>query len=271
MKRGWLAAVPLVAAVWSSGCYVGDFGYSYRESVEETRPLAANGTFRLENTNGRITISTWDEPRVRIEAEKAAGSRHALRDLEVVVKGEGDEVAVETRQPRIRWLGSSGRVEYRVTVPRKAHLSVRSVNGRVEIDGVEGPVKASTVNGSVELTELAGEVDASTVNGSVTARLTHLDPESRNEIDTTNGTVRLTLPRDADADLEARTVNGRIHCDFDLESEARSSRRRLEGRIGRGGARFELHTVNGSVHVSRGLATADARRPAEDEPGRDGR
>lgn len=269
MKRGWLAATPLVAAVWLSGCFVGDFGYAYRETVEETRSLAANGTFRLENTNGRVTISTWDEPRVRIEAEKAAGSRHSLRNLEVVVKGEGDEVTVETRQPRVHWLGHSSKVDYRVSLPRHARISVRSVNGRVEVDGVEGRVEAKTVNGSVELTHVAGEVEASTVNGSVTARLDRLDPESRNEIDTTNGAVRLTLPRDADADIEARTVNGSIRCDFDLADKTRSSRRRLAGRIGSGGARFKLHTVNGSVRVNRGFASADARRPAEAEPGGD--
>ena len=271
MKRGWLAAAPLVAALSLSGCVAGEFGYSYRESVEETRPLASNGTFRLDNTNGRVTVATWDEPRVRIEAEKAAGSRHALRDLEVVVTGEGDRVTVETRYPRRHWLGGSGKVDYHVSLPREARISVRSVNGRVEIDGVLGSVKASTVNGSVELTHVGGEVAASTVNGSVTASLTRLDPSARSEIETTNGAVRLTLPRDAGAEIEARTVNGRIHCDFELAEGGRSSRHRLEGRIGSGGARIELRTVNGSVRVDRGLATADARRSAEEEPGRDHR
>jgi Toastrack DUF4097 len=265
MKRCWLAVVPVVAALWLSGCYVGDLGYSYRESVDETRSLSANGTFRLENTNGRVTVSTWDEPRVRIEAEKAAGSRHALQDLEVVVKGEGDSVSVETRYPRSHWFGGSGKVDYRVSLPRNARVTVSSVNGRVEVDGVVGSVKATTVNGRVELTHVGGDVSASTVNGSVSASLSRLDASSHQEIETTNGAVRLTLPRDAGAEIDARTVNGSIHCDFDLAAGARSTRHRIEGRIGGGGARIDLSTVNGSVRIDEGFATAEARKPAEEQ------
>ncbi len=52
-------------------------------------------------------------------------------------------------------------------------------------------------------------------------------------------------------------MNGRAHCDFDLAGGT-SSRRKLEGRIGEGGARFELRTVNGSATIDRGLSTASA-------------
>jgi DUF4097 and DUF4098 domain-containing protein YvlB len=269
MKRGWLAAAPAVAVLFLSGCFAGDFGLGLgeRETVEETRSLAPNGSFELENTNGRVTVTTWDESRVRIEAEKAASTRSALRDLEVVIKGEGDKVSVETRYPHHVFFGRAGRVDYRISVPRTAQVRVRSVNGRVEIDGVAGAVNASTVNGAVELTHLGGKVAASTVNGSVTASLARLDPDSSNDIDTTNGSVRVTLPSDAGAEIDARTVNGSIHCDFDLSEGGRSGRHRLEGTIGKGGARFQLRTVNGSVHVDRGLAASAARRPAEAEPG----
>ena len=76
--------------------------------------------------------------------------------------------------------------------------------------------------------------------------------DGHNRLGTTNGTVRLTLPRDASANVEAGTVNGSAHCDFDLDEGARVSRRKVEGRIGRGGARFELRTVNGSASIDRG-------------------
>jgi hypothetical protein len=269
MKRGWLAAAPATLALFLSGCVAGDYGLGLgeHETVEETRTLAPNGAFQLENTNGRITVTAWDESRVRIEAEKAASTRSALRDLEVVITGEGDKVSVETRYPHHVFFGRAGRVDYRITVPRTAQVRVRSVNGRVEIDGVAGAVKASTVNGALELTHLGGELEASTVNGSVTASLARLDPRSSNDIDTTNGAVRLTLPSDAGAEIDARTVNGSIHCDFDLSEGGPSGRHRLSGTIGKGGARFQLRTVNGSVHVDRGMTASLTHRPAEAEPG----
>ena len=93
-----------------------------------------------------------------------------------------------------------------------------------------------------------------------------LRPDGSSRLRTTNGSVRLTLPRDANAEIDARTVNGGVGCDFELEN-GRKSRRRIEGRIGTGGARFDLAAVNGSVNVDRGLSgRLEARPPAEEAP-----
>jgi DUF4097 and DUF4098 domain-containing protein YvlB len=116
------------------------------------------------------------------------------------------------------------------------------------------------------VTDAAGEVRASAVNGSVEARLASVDPAGRSRLHTTNGSVRLTLPSDASADVEARTVNGSVGCDFELEG-ASKTRRKIEGRIGSGGGRFDLGTVNGSVSIDRGLsARAETKSPAEATP-----
>jgi len=269
MKRGLLAAGLVLAVSGLSGCVAGGFGAGARESIDESRPLSANGELSLQNTNGSVRVATWDEPRVRIEATKTAATRHILERIEVEIEGEGDRVAVRTRQPRGGFfLGQMGGVEYRVTVPRGARVSLRNVNGRVEVDGVAGRVEAQTVNGSVEARHLGGEVTASTTNGSVEVGLDGVDPGGRNRLSTTNGAVRLTLPRDVSAEIAAHTVNGSVHCDFDLSADAHVSRRKIEGRIGSGGARFDIGTVNGSARIDRGLspAAASAVRPAEAGP-----
>jgi DUF4097 and DUF4098 domain-containing protein YvlB len=126
------------------------------------------------------------------------------------------------------------------------------------------------VNGSVEVREAAGAVEASAVNGSVKASLARVDPDGRSRLHTTNGSVRLVLPSDASAELEASTVNGRVACDFDLNG-ARKSRRKLEGTIGAGGARFDLGAVNGSVSIDRGLSAHASARPPAEEPQKEGR
>jgi hypothetical protein len=255
MKRGILT-LALAALLGSTGCIDGSFGTSVRESVDVSRPLAASGRLTLQNTNGSVRVGVWDEGRVRIEAVKAAGSERALRDLEVVIEGEGDHVDVRSRMPGGHWLGRSGRVDYTITVPRGASVSLRNVNGRVEVRDVAGAVRAENVNGSLDASDLSGEIEASTVNGSVEVRMARLQPSSRNRVSSTNGSVRVTLPRDVAADVEASTVNGSVHCDFELDGQ--SSRRKVQGRIGGGGARLELQTVNGSATIDRGLSAAAA-------------
>jgi hypothetical protein len=248
----------------------GDFGMPFQKTVDESRPLAANGAFELENTNGSVRLRTWDEARVRIEAVKHAGSERALEELKVEITGEGDRLSVKTRFPRPRFLGGAGRVDYRVSVPRGARVRVGNVNGRVEVDGVSGELTAATVNGSVEVTDAGSAVVASAVNGSVEVEMARVDPAGRSRLGTTNGSVRLTLPRDASAEVEAHTVNGSVGCDFDL-ADSHKSRRKLEGRIGGGGARFELGTVNGSARIDRGLSAKSSAPPVEAPPTRPAR
>jgi len=239
----------LAAVVVLPGCFVDEVVLSARDRVEETRPFNPGGTFRLENSNGSIQIDTWDEPRVRIEAEKAASDRTTLEATRILVEGEGDRVEVRTRHPRRFLFGPSGKVDYHVTLPARARIEVENVNGRLKITGIEGRVRASTVNGSVEVREAAGEVDVSAVNGSVEARCSEIDPRGRSRLSTTNGSVTLYLPRDASGEFEASTVNGRIRTDFDLDTDRRG--RRLRGRLGKGDARFDLSTVNGSIGILR--------------------
>jgi hypothetical protein len=253
MRRALHVALALSLALVVNGCVGGGLGLPFRATVDETRPLAANGELELENTNGSVHLVAWDEAKVRVEATKRAASERALDELKVEIEGQGDRVTVRSRYPRPRWLGNAGSVEYRVSVPRGARVRVTNVNGRVEVGGVSGSVRAATVNGSVDLAEVGGPIEASAVNGSVEVDVARVDSSARSRISTTNGSVRLTLPRDVNAEVEAHTVNGSVSCDFDLTGEHRS-RRRLEGRIGDGGARFELGTVNGSAHVDRGLS-----------------
>jgi DUF4097 and DUF4098 domain-containing protein YvlB len=258
MKRGLLASGIVVLAVAAlGGCVDGAFGPTARESIDQSRPMSPTGELSLENTNGSVHVATWDEPRVRIEAVKKAATRQGLDELEVAIEGEGDRVAIRTRQPHrgFSWHRAAG-VEYTLTVPRGARVSVRNVNGQIEIDGVAGRVRATTVNGTVEASHLGSEVEAATTNGSVEVTMDRVDASGRNQLRTTNGAVRLVLPRNVGALIEAHTVNGAVSCDFELAADARVSRRSIEGRVGSGGAHFELRTVNGTARIERGLAAA---------------
>ena len=91
----------VVAGTLVSACHGHGHGVlRARDTVEETRPLDRDGTFRLQNTNGRVTVTAWDESRVRIEAERAAATERGLDEIKIDVRGEGDRVEVTTRLPK---------------------------------------------------------------------------------------------------------------------------------------------------------------------------
>jgi hypothetical protein len=221
--------------------------------VVETRSLKPEGRFSLENVNGGITVATWNEPQVRIEADKAATSEAALRNLKVEIEGEDDSIRVRTRMPKGSFFfGGGGKVDYRITVPTGARVRVESVNGSVEVVAVAGELRAQTTNGNVEVREASGAVEATSVNGSVRVGFAALTSEADHKFSTVNGSITLSLPEGAGGRVEATTVNGSVENDLPLEAAEKGSRRRLAGRFGKGTGSLEASTVNGSIRFKRG-------------------
>jgi DUF4097 and DUF4098 domain-containing protein YvlB len=244
--RGWVVACVALGA--AAGCMIEGGGPRQSESLTITRALNADGVLALRNTNGRVVVDTWREPRVRIEAEKSA-ARQRLADVRVEVSGEGSRVSVDTHLPH-GFLGGNAQVKYHVTVPEGARLELETVNGAVEVEGVTGSVRARTTNGSLEVNSTASEVSLRTTNGGIRATVRSASAE-RLELESVNGSIRLDLPADVRGHFEAQTVNGGIDTDFPLEVSGKWGPKHLSGELGTGGGRVTLRTVNGSVHIGR--------------------
>ena len=244
----------LAALLTLSGCHIaiGDGAFSASEDFEETLPFGSGSSLELTNVNGHVTVSTWDREEIRIEAEKFASSERRLDNVEIEIEETSGGVEVRTRLPKGGLFSGKGKVNYQITLPATAIVNVRTVNGKLVFTGVGGRLDAKTVNGSVEVERARGEVVATTVNGSIQASYEALDEHGRNRFSTTNGSVRIELPRDANGEFEARTINGRIRSDFDeLEPTGRWGSRKLSGRLGTGGSSFEIKTINGSVRIEK--------------------
>ncbi|MCA1573810.1 MAG: hypothetical protein LC770_04580 [Acidobacteria bacterium] len=142
-------------------------------------------------------------------------------------------------------------VDYTVTVPRNARLeSVDLVNGSLDVDGVEGDVKASSVNGRVTARGLAGVAKLSTVNGNLEATFTKLDEAKPISLGSVNGSVTLIIPSDANAVVRAGTVHGAISNEFGLNVQHGDYvGHELYGQLGAGGPRIRLGNVNGRISI----------------------
>ena len=246
-RMRFLGSSLAVLAILAMSCL--EASAKVRENFEKVVPFEAGGSFRIENINGSITVQTWDEPSVKIEAEKVARTQDQLEGITIDIQGSGDSVAVKTRHHRKSVWGSAS-VSYTILLPAKAQLDVRTANGAVRIDGIHGQVTARSTNGSLKLENIRGAIDAETTNGSI--RASYLEADGRHRFTTTNGSVRIYLPSDAGGELEAETVNGGIAIDFPTEL-TRTARRHKEGYFGESGkddgASFEIETVNGSIKL----------------------
>jgi DUF4097 and DUF4098 domain-containing protein YvlB len=142
-------------------------------------------------------------------------------------------------------------LSYEVWVPNSSNLDVNANNGSISISAVRGQIRFRTQNGSVHLSEVGGDVDGSTTNGSLAVDLTGKVWNGRGlRAETTNGSVRLSVPENYSAHIEASTVNGGLHVDFPVSVSGEVGKT-ISFQVGHGGPTIGTKTVNGGVHISR--------------------
>jgi len=139
-------------------------------------------------------------------------------------------------------------VEYHVRVPAGVQIRVKTENGGIGLHDMDGTVTASTTNGGIRGTNLAGAYSAHIVNGGIVMEVTRATGPI--DLDTVNGGIRLDVPTDLKADVEAHAVNGGVSTDDKLTIDPSDrSRTRLSGKLNGGGVKISATTVNGGVRI----------------------
>jgi len=183
--------------------------------------------------------------------------------------------------------------EPRVTVetPTSLDLEARTADGGLRVSGVQGSLQLHTSDGSVDVEDVGGAVRLTASDGSIKihnvtgtlesrssdgqvsvegkftalqvhtsdgsldvtlAEGTQLNTASR--IETSDGQVRVKLPRTLAVDLDVETSDGGINCSLPLTMEGynsgHSSGHTLRGHLNAGGVPLTIHTSDGSVTIS---------------------
>lgn len=252
---------------------------SQERQLREVRTLPAGGKVVVDTLWGSIRVVGGTGDQVQMTAtERVSGPDAESRDrarhevtLRIEKFGGGVRFYVDgpfrcpqRRDDWCRW-DDTYKVAYdfQLRVPREAALELKTVmDGDVTVDGVRGAFTVANVNGAITLDGLAGAGSARTVNGAVRARFAE-NPRGAASFETVNGDVDVALRRGLAADLRLRTMNGDIFSEYDYRPlpGAAVSQRKENGRfvyqvdhstairIGAGGPRLELETLNGDLLI----------------------
>jgi DUF4097 and DUF4098 domain-containing protein YvlB len=225
-------------------------GPEHTETFSRTVRIGRNGTFDLSNVAGDIVVTGGGGEDVRIDAIKRvrgneADAKTLLEAIQIQVTERSGLVEVRTELPRRRnW---SGGVDFTITLPNTANVTLRAVSGDVRVSNVRGEMRAETVSGDVIASQLGrlrslravsgdiqitdvegGEVTAGTVSGDVIARGVRVKAI---DLESVSGDVRFT---DVESDrVNLRTING------DIE---------YGGRLARSG-RYEMQSHSGDIRL----------------------
>jgi opacity protein-like surface antigen len=228
--------------------------------VQQTVNLNPNGRFSLVTHNGSVTVSTWNQPRVQIDAviePGPSGYDEDVAKVDIRISGSGSSVDVVTDFDRVGyhstgWFLGTNRVlpyvHYTISLPATASVEIEDHNATVRVARLTGDLRVSAHNGRIEISEHAGATDITAHNADVRVEFARFAKEA--EVETHNGAIELRLPSEARFNLDARGHHLGVDSDFPVVAR-QLDRNSYVGEINGGGTRLRISTHNGSVRLRR--------------------
>ena len=186
----------------------------------------------------------------------------------------GDRVGIEVRIPKgLTWnsLGSGQRsIRLEVTVPANTRLQAYTGDGNVVVTGLKGEVRVETGDGNMIGNGLSGRLEAKSGDGNIRVAgrfdaVEVITGDGNVELDasagstaggawrvrTGDGNIRLKLPSDLKADVDATSGDGRVSSDLPMVVGAgKIGGHQLRGKLNGGGPTVTVRTGDGNIHLA---------------------
>ncbi|HCU12332.1 MAG TPA: hypothetical protein DGB72_09430 [Gemmatimonadetes bacterium] len=229
--------------------------------IDTTVRLDRGGAVDLSLISGKIRVTGWDRPDVKISASIESGLLRFTANSSRVSLSVDDSDEGGRRGRRHNNVGDA---RYDVSVPRGTRLILEAVSGDLTSKGSQGEIEATSVSGDVDVTDgvrtvsaesVSGSVHAAQVNGNLRTETVSGDLRAENvtgdvEASSVSGNIRLVGIQSKDVRTE--TVSGDIVYSGTIEPsgkygfESHSGTLRLN--IPRGaGAQFSVETFSGDL------------------------
>lgn len=227
----------------------------------------------VETFNGSIDISNGEDNEVVVEVTRRASgfdqrmADENLENVEVTMHQSDNTIHVTARKASGAVFGNGGAAVV-IAAPRSAKIELKSTNGYIVAEGMQGDIEAKTSNAKIAVFEGQGAIEADTSNAAIEIEATQAVVDARtsnarvrfagslapknHKIRTSNGKIDMLLPPDSQFRFEAATSNGSIECEFPFDNESAKSRRKKSGTVGDNPqCSLSLATSNASIDIRR--------------------
>lgn len=225
-------------------------GPEQTDRVAQTYKVGPDGSLDLTNISGDVHVTGDNGNEIKIEAVKRVrgrdtdSARELLRQYRIEVNNVGGRVEV-------RAMGSRGRgsVDFNITVPASAAVTVRTMSGDVIVTKVRGEVRAETISGDLSLIGTPNVPLAKTVSGTLLAK----DVGSATALSLTTISGNIITEALKVRTLEANSVSGDLLLRGAqverLEAKSTSGNIEFASPLARGG-RYAFNSHSGNVRVA---------------------
>ncbi|MEM8927698.1 MAG: hypothetical protein AAGC45_05810 [Bacteroidota bacterium] len=203
--------------------------------------LNYKGQFIEMNTAfaSEIDVKTWDRSNVYFKATLTSENPELLEFYDVKILEKKNEISIASdteaffeaykakrKKENKKYWCQEYEFNYVLYVPKKAKFMIKSINGSVTSDEIEGDFEADLINGNIEIKNYSGNLKLHTING---------------EIDLKVG----------DASFTAETIHGDIYADENLKltSDNRHVGQKVQSLSSSTGNKLKLNTINGNMYL----------------------
>lgn len=171
--------------------------------VEKSLDTTANPRVSLSNLRGRVVVKGWD--RSQVHALCTTGSPKIEIDIEPMPsRGPSERVRFLVHAVDTQAGASEEDGDYSLDVPLNSMLDIRTPQGNVRVEQVQGDVHVSTVGAPVTVSETLGHLQVETVAGNIEIARS----AGRVEVSSVNGNIHFLSP--SSAEVHANTTSGKI-------------------------------------------------------------
>src|SRR5882672_7089191 len=150
-----------------AGCDLDDIGsfgnaHAYEKDFHYSYPLKPGGRLALDNFNGSVEVTGWDQDKVEIDGVQYASTADLRDAIKIDVVASSDSVQIRTLRPTGDRHGNMG-AKFIIKAPRKVNLDrIVTSNGSMKVSDIEGAMRVRTSNGSLRAARVRGSLDAQT-------------------------------------------------------------------------------------------------------------
>lgn len=238
--------------------------------------------------DGNIRVETGDFKEVQAQIE-AVGWRISDDEVRVLASQEGNRINLQIKVPNQHFSISFRRsISIELTIPRNAELDLKTGDGNISTQAVDGFLRAETGDGNLNVGAANGDIRLHTGDGNITgeglAGMLAADTGDGNivlegrfhvvdvhtgdgnvevtaqqgsrlasawKIGTGDGNVVLRLPDGVGADLDAHTGDGHVRIDFPVTISGKVKESRVQGPMNGGGPQLTVSSGDGDIRIAK--------------------
>jgi hypothetical protein len=260
--------------------------------LKYSHPIGRTGRFSVSTARGRIRVHGVDGEVARVEIRypiaEASAAADPRDDGVVDVTPTDGELRLEQAEDQgglRRWLGRTSvrSIDFEAWVPRAASVTLWTVSGELDVEGLRGDLALRTVSGDATASDISGRLKLESVSGTVRVQGGRLslkgstasgdlfvgaDPFEQVELSAVSGDIELNgslladcshrvesvsgdlvVATDSGLTAALRSLSGRITSDVPVTQRSESGGR--VAILGDGKAALQFRTVSGGLRLRR--------------------